>query len=196
MIVTVLTAVGVFTVTNIDDLVVVTTLFNMARVGSGLNASHIVVGQYLGTAALVAVSAAAAGGLVTIDEHWVGLLGLIPIALGARGLWRARSNNGGAHQLPVTSPLGVASVTFANGADNISIYSPLFRQQGVAGTLTFITVFAVLVAVWCAAGAYLGRQKHVVTVLDKVGHWLAPAVFVVIGVLIIIDAGTIGHFLS
>jgi cadmium resistance protein CadD (predicted permease) len=49
-----------------------------------------------------------------------------------------------------------------------------------------------MVAVFCAAGSYLGGRKVVARVLDRIGHWLAPAVFVAIGMLIPIDAGTVG----
>jgi cadmium resistance protein CadD (predicted permease) len=78
-------------------------------------------------------------------------------------------------------------VTIANGADNISVYTPLFRTLGAAGTLVTVAVFAVLVGVWCAAGAWLGSHRRVVALVGKAGPWLVPVVFVVIGVLILVS---------
>jgi cadmium resistance protein CadD (predicted permease) len=82
-------------------------------------------------------------------------------------------------------PLQVAAVTIANGADNLSVYTPLFRTIGTGGTVLTVAVFAMLVAVWCAAGAWLGSHRRVVAVVERSGHWLVPAVFVVIGAAIL-----------
>jgi cadmium resistance transport/sequestration family protein len=181
------TAVGVFAGTNIDDLVVLTALFLAARTRGKPRPWHIVAGQYLGFAALVAISAVAAGGLVVVPDEWVGLLGLIPLALGIRGLWRA-----GDDSTPLASGLlGVASVTIANGADNIGVYTPLFRTLGVGAALLTVAIFLVLMAAWCAAGAWLGSHRGVVDALEKVGHLLVPVVFIAIGVWIIVESGVI-----
>jgi len=81
----VLTAAGVFAGTNVDDLIVLTVLFLAAR-AANRPAWPIWAGQYLGIAALVTVSLLAALGLTLIPDRWVPLLGLVPLALGVRGL--------------------------------------------------------------------------------------------------------------
>ena len=55
-----------------------------------------------------------------------GLLGLIPIALGIRGLLSTQDGQ----PKVATNTVAVAAVTIANGADNISVYTPLFRTIG------------------------------------------------------------------
>ena len=193
---TLLAAAGVFAVTNVDDIIVVTTLFSATRTAPMLSPRDVVLGQYLGIATLVVLSAIAATGLLALDDHWVGLAGLIPIGLGVRGLVRATRQDDGAPSLRVDSALGVAGVTIANGADNISVYGPLFHDAGAAGTAAYVAVFAVLVGVWCVVGRFLGGHRVVIAVIDSVGRWLVPLVFVVIGVLIVIDAGTVGHLVD
>jgi cadmium resistance protein CadD (predicted permease) len=189
---TVAAATGTFAVTNVDDIVVLTALFATAGRG-GPGRSQIVLGQYMGIAALVALSAIAAIGLLVVPDRWVGLLGLVPIALGVRGLLAAREarNDDGGRRLaaPVRDMLGVAGVTIANGADNISIYTPLFRQAGAGGLAVYAVVFAVLVAVWCAAGSLLAGRQPIVALLDRAGHWLVPVVFIVIGLIIVATSG-------
>jgi len=187
---TIATAAGVFAGTNVDDLLILTVLFLTARAAGKPRPWQIVAGQYAGIAVLVAVSVVAALGLTILPDRWVGLLGLFPLALGIRGLIRAARAHDGAAPPPVASGLlQVAGVTIANGADNISVYTPLFRTIGVGDSVLTIGVFAVLVAVWCAAGAWLGSHRRVVTVVERVGHWLVPAVFIVIGAVILAGLG-------
>lgn len=190
---TLLAAAGVFAVTNVDDIIVVIILFSATRTSPSLAPRDVVLGQYLGIAALTVLSSIAATGLLAFDDHWVGLAGLVPIGLGLRGIFRATRDDVGQPSLRVDSAFGVAGVTIANGADNISVYSPLFHDAGVAGTLAYVAVFAVLVGVWCVVGRFLGGRRVVIAVVDAAGRWLVPLVFIVIGVLIVLDAGTVGY---
>ncbi|PRY30119.1 cadmium resistance transporter [Pseudosporangium ferrugineum] len=81
-----LAAAGIFAGTNVDDLIVLTVLFLAARATGRPPAWQVWVGQYAGIAALVAVSGLAAVGLTIVPDPWTGLLGLVPVALGVRGL--------------------------------------------------------------------------------------------------------------
>jgi len=76
---------------------------------------------------------------------------------------RARHRDEEASPVVATGLVSVAAVTIANGADNISVYTPMFRALGVADSLITIVVFAVLVAVWCAAGSWLGSHPRVIS---------------------------------
>lgn len=175
-------AAAVFAGTNIDDLIVLTVLFLAARPGRW----RVWAGQYLGIGALVAISLLGALGLTIVPDRWVGLLGLVPLALGVRGLVRAFRTDGpvGETSSP-TGPLAVAGVTIANGADNISVYTPIFRTMSPGDTIVTVAVFAVLVAVWCLVGSWLGSHRKVVAVVERFGHWIVPAVFILIGGLIL-----------
>lgn len=179
---TLLTAAGVFVGTNVDDLLVLTVLFLAARATGKPKPWQVWAGQYTGIAALMAVSALAALGLTVIPDRWAGLLGLVPIALGVRGLMKARDDDPPA---VATGMLSVAGVTIANGADNISVYTPLFRTIGLVPSLITAAVFAVLVAVWCLAGSWLGSHKKVIAVVERYGHWIVPVVFIAIGTVIL-----------
>jgi cadmium resistance protein CadD (predicted permease) len=194
---TVAAAVGVFAGTNVDDLIVLTVLFLSSRAGGRPKAWQIVAGQYAGIGVLVALSAAAALGLVLVPDDWVGLLGLVPIGLGVRGLVAA-IRDGGEQAAPVvaTGLIAVAGVTVANGADNIAVYTPLFRTLGLAGSLVTVAVFAVLVGVWCAGAAWLGSHRRVVGIVERSGHWLVPAVFITIGVIIVAESGVAGRLIQ
>lgn len=193
---TIAAAVGLFAGTNIDDIIVLTVLFLSARAAGTPRPWQIWVGQYLGIAALVAVSAAAALGLTIVPDRWVGLLGLVPFALGVRGLVRAIRARPDDDRAPAATGLAsVMAVTIANGADNISVYTPVFRTGRLGSSAVTVAVFAALVAVWCLAGSRLGSHPKVIAVVKRYGHWIVPGVFMLIGAVILVGSGVIGRLL-
>ncbi|MFG3420803.1 cadmium resistance transporter [Micromonospora sp. NPDC049460] len=183
----------VFAATDIDDIVVLTLFFVAARSTGRPRTWQIVAGQYLGIGALALASAVVAAGLLVVPDPWTGLLGLLPIALGVRALLDREADEAPA---VVGSTLGVAGVTIANGADNIAVYVPVFRALGPADSAVFLLVFVVLVALWCAAGAWLGGHPRVTGVVERAGHWLVPAVFIAIGVVILATSNVLPHLLT
>ena len=187
-----LSGVWPFVVTNVDDFVLLTALFVTVGRGGPTN-RQIVTGQYLGMGALVGVSLLAALGLSTVPDRWIGLLGLVPIALGIRALMLVR-RTAPDEMVPatVTGVAGVVTMTVVDGADNVSVYIPLFRQAGIGATAAYVVVFAVLVAVWCAVARVTADRTSLIAVVDRVGHWLVPVVYIAIGVRIVVVAGLLG----
>jgi cadmium resistance protein CadD (predicted permease) len=180
------TALVAFAGTTIDDLVILAALFTARRSVGTPATSAIVGGQYAGFAGILGVALLAAAGLQVVPDRWVGLLGLVPIGFGVWALWRARRADARSRPtLAVTLP-GIAVVTFANGADNLSMFTPLFRSLHPTEALLVAAMFLALVGIWCAAGAWLGSQKAVVAALGGVSHWLVPAVFIVVGLSILV----------
>jgi cadmium resistance protein CadD (predicted permease) len=168
--------VGIFITTNIDDLVVVTILFQSPR----LTIRAIVIGQYVGLVVLIAVSAAAAWSLVAVPDGWIPLLGIVPIALGLRALLRPQREDA----VPVSTMLGVVGLTIANGADNLALYAALFRHARF-GTITYVVVFVVMLAAWLLLARYIATRRPVVAALQRWGSRIVPLVFIAIGVIIL-----------
>lgn len=186
-----LTAVGAFVGTNIDDFVVLL-LIALSAPPEGARVWQVVGGQYLGFAALVALSLAGGVVLRAVPVQWVGLFGLIPVALGIRGLLRARRPAPEAG--PTTRPdnvLGVALLTIANGGDNVSVYVLLFRHPDLTGTVVTLAVFAVLLAIWCAAALILGRYARLVPGVVRAGRWVSPCLFIAIGIVVLVNSGVL-----
>ncbi|MFC5927798.1 cadmium resistance transporter [Micromonospora vulcania] len=186
-------AATVFAATDIDDIVILTLFFVTARRTGRPRPWQIVAGQYLGIGALAAASVVVATGLLVVPDPWTGLLGLLPIALGVRALVRHDDDEAPA---VVASTLGVAGVTIANGADNVAVYVPVFRALGPGDSAIFLLVFVLLIALWCAAGAWLGGHPRVVRLVERAGHWLVPAIFVGIGVVILVSSGVLGRLVE
>src|SRR3546814_469055 len=117
-----LQAIGLFLVTNIDDIVVLS-LFFARGAGQRGTTTKIVVGQYLGFGGiLVASIAVTLGAGLFLPEGAIAYFGLIPLLLGLYAAWQVWRNGDDDHDTvsdtPVTA-LAVAAVPFANGGDNI-----------------------------------------------------------------------------
>jgi len=195
---TIAAAVGLFVATNLDDIVVLTVLFAVAARGtSRLRGWQIVAGQYLGLVTLIAVSFLAALGLTIVPDEWVGLLGLIPLAIGVLALVRTLrgqdDDDEAESALKAVGLFGVAGITIANGGDNIAIYTPVFRTISTTDAVVTIVVFLVLLALWCLLARTIGTNEKVTEALEKVEHWLVPVVFIGLGVFILIESGTLAH---
>jgi cadmium resistance protein CadD (predicted permease) len=80
----------------------------------------------------------------------------------------------------------IALITFSNGGDNIGIYTPLFAVSDAKRVFTFIAIFYVLIAIWCAVGYLLTRHRVVAIGMQKYGYRIVPFVFIGIGLYILL----------
>ena len=208
LIVVIVTAVLAFATTNIDDIFLLMLFFS--QVNKTLRPQHIVLGQYLGFAVLVGVSVLGYFGTLAIPRTWIGLLGLVPIALGIRKLLKREtespettasvaSSTQTGHQAALSSlvhpqTISVASITVANGGDNIGIYVPLFARGSLWHLGITIIVFLLLVGLWCFLGASLGRHPTIAQALDRYGHVLIPFVLIGLGIFILAESGLFPWF--
>ena len=132
-----LTAAVLFAGTNVDDIVVLTVLNISSRAAGRPQPWHIWAGQYAGFTVLVAVSLAAAAGLAVVPEHWLWVLGLLPLGLGLGKLVtvvRAHLSGRFASPAVVTGLTGVTAVS-SGGASNFEAGAETVAVVGPAGTL-------------------------------------------------------------
>lgn len=189
----IVTALAAFAATNIDDIFILALFFS--QVGAALRRWHIVAGQVVGFTGLVAISLLGFAFSFLIPRPTIGLLGLLPIFLGVRA-WLSRDDvaeqqarvNASGVSASITS---VAGVTFANGADNIGIYTPLFASSTLPALLVIIGVFYVMLLVWCVIGYIITRQQTVARLLERYGHIIMPLVLIGLGVFILIESDTL-----
>ncbi|MGW7822104.1 cadmium resistance transporter [Streptomyces puniciscabiei] len=157
----------------------------------------MVISQYLGFAAILAVSVAAAFGATFLLQSAIPCLGLLPLALRLKAAWQGwkhRDDEDDEQQMSEGGPkaLEVAAVTFADGGDSIGVYVPVFATAGLGGMSADSIVFLILVAVWCFAGRFFATRPLVAKALNRWGHLLLPLVLIAIGLLILIEGGAFG----
>jgi cadmium resistance transport/sequestration family protein len=202
------TGITVFAVTNIDDIVILMLFFS--QVNDTFRPRHIITGQYLGFTALIIASLPGLFGGLIVPRAWIGLLGLVPIAIGVKQLLnrekdvfevqavsgvsnRYLSNRSIAFSLAsLLSPqtYNVAAVTVANGGDNIGIYLPLFASSNLVSLGLILVTFYLLIGVWCIIAYLLTRQPTVAKLLTRYGNAFAPFILIGLGVFILIESGT------
>jgi cadmium resistance transport/sequestration family protein len=202
-----------FVATNLDDIVILLIFFS--QVSPTFRRGHIVGGQYLGFVALLLLSFPGYFGGLVLPKAWVGLLGLLPIWVGITQLLDKDAEDPGVQAVSSKVALGqkasiltwvtsflnpqtyqVAAVTVANGGDNLGIYIPLFASNSLLRLAVIVSVFLVLVGVWCWIAERLTRQRAIALLLSRYGHRIVPFVLIGLGLYILIDSGTLALVLD
>ena len=190
-----LQAVGLFLVTNIDDIIVLS-LFFARGAGQRGTTTKIVVGQYLGFGGILLASVAVTFGAgLFLPDDAIPYFGLIPLLLGAFAAWQVWRNGDDDDDTVANKPvsaLTVAAVTFANGGDNIGVYVPVFLAVGTAALVAFCVVFLTLVVVLVLAAKFVATRKPIAEVLERWEHILFPVVLIGLGLVILYSGGAFG----
>jgi cadmium resistance transport/sequestration family protein len=183
-----------FAATDIDDMFVLMAFFATRRYFT----PHIVFGQFLGIGTLIAISLAGSLVALVIPRNFLGLMGLLPIALGIKELLELRKGEEDDDEEPkprfqtkaaYLSFLGVAMVTIANGGDNIGIYTPLFAiNNEISQLVMFVFIFLALTAVWCGLAYYLVNHSFLAGQIRRIGRFILPFVLIGLGIFIMGEA--------
>jgi cadmium resistance transport/sequestration family protein len=182
-----------FASTNIDDLFILMLLYGSHQ----YKPSHIITGQYLGISTLVIIALAASFIGAFIDTRYIGLLGLFPVYLGLKQVYelitKQAEESGDQVNLPGKGSdiIAIATLTIANGGDNIGIYVPLLTTLSYIEKIGLVVVFIIMVFVWCQAAKYLAAHPLMAKTLNKYAHVIMPIVLLLLGILIITESRTL-----
>ena len=200
-----------FTVTNIDDMMILLLLFS--QIDSNFRKRHIFIGQYLGFFAIIMLSLPGFLGGLFIQREWLGLLGIIPIAIGMKQLINQQIETTESTEVQTVNPdfpqllhpnpawsfflsilhpntYQVAAITIANSGDNISVYIPLFAGQDFVSLGIIIAVFLAMVGVGCGIAYLLTSQVTIGYILSRYGRAIIPFILMALGLFIMYDRGT------
>ena len=198
MFTTILQAIGLFIVTSIDDLIVLS-LFFARGAGSRGTTWRILLGHYVGFGAILLASVTVAlAARSFLPEGLLPYFGLIPLLLGLYMAWKAwRGNDEDDNDQERVagkklSALTVAGVTFANGGDNIGVYVPVFATVSTSSLVVYGIVFFVLIAVLVFLAKFIATRKPIAEVLERWEHILFPVVLIGLGLVILIEGGAFG----
>lgn len=195
------TGMTAFTATNLDDILILLLFFS--QVNAVFRRRHIVFGQFLGFTALVLASLPGFFGRLIFPPDWIGMLGLLPIAIGLSRLLNPETDDSEVEAeleqseksffSSFLSPqtYSVAAVTVANGGDNIGIYVPLFASNTLESLAVILGVFFAMVGVWCYAAYRLIQMRAIADTLTRYGNQLVPFVLIGLGIAILVKSGTL-----
>ncbi len=187
--------VATFAATNTDDALLLLAFFGDRR----FRARHVFIGQALGIGLLVLLSLAGAALALALPERWIGLLGLLPIALGLRELIARRRGHDDDEPAKLETEVtritpgwrrvaAVAGVALAGGGDNIGVYVPLFAARPPAQVALLVAVFAIMLAVWLFGAFYVARRSIVASRIQMVGQRIFPFVLIGLGVILLAES--------
>lgn len=193
----VLQAIGLFLVTNIDDIIVLS-LFFARGAGQRGTTARILIGQYLGfigilgAAVLISLGAGA-----FLPPEVIPYFGLIPLALGLWAAWQGwrgdeDDDDESRFEGKKVAAWTVAGVTFANGGDNIGVYVPVFLSVGPGAVVAYCVVFLALVAVLVGLAKFVATRRPIAEVLERWEHILFPIVLIGLGFFILVSGGAFG----
>jgi len=197
-----------FFATNIDDMVILLLFFS--QINADFRRRHIFFGQYLGFVAIIIASLPGFFGGLVVRRELIGLLGILPIVIGLKQLLSQQEETTeiqtvssdfkqSSYRNPIISFIlsllhpntyKVAAVTIANGGDNISIYIPLFAGHNFASLGVILSVFFVMVGIWCLIAYLLTLHPTIADILTRYGNILVPYVLICLGLFIMYERGT------
>ncbi len=187
-------AMGLFVVTNIDDVIILS-LFFARGAGKSRTTACIMLGQMVGFVGILAVAILTAWGANTfLPPQAIPYFGLIPLVLGLKAAWDAFR---GEDDDELDSSRGVsiatvATVTFANGGDNIGVYVPVFLSVGYQGVLVYSLLFLLMTVALVYLAKFVATRPGIDELLEKGERFLFPLVLIVLGIAILVSGGAFG----
>ncbi|GAP03060.1 permease, cadmium resistance protein [Fructobacillus pseudoficulneus] len=203
MLATLLTGLFSYLGTTSDYFVILILLFATFRQGNQVR--PIVIGAYLGNVLLVLISLLIGGLLKQVPAEWaLGFLGLVPIVLGLRNYLAGEGEDEGAAFVERVKGRQdgrviwtVVLMTLAGcGADNLALYIPYFSLADWTVLPWVFLLFAGILTGALILAYRVARIKRIQAVFERFGDLIQLIVYVVLGIYILFEAGTVTEILS
>lgn len=186
--------IAAFISSNIDDTFILILLFSSLS----FQTRQIFIGQFLGIGVLIMISALGSLIALVLPPYIIGLMGLIPIAIGIKRLmeYQERERTTGKKQIFQNNKrqsmipfLTVSAITISNGGDDIGVFTPLFARYNTANEVfTLVTIFMAMTIFWCIITYYFVSHPLIATRIKRFGNIITPFVLIGLGLYIILDA--------
>ena len=91
----------------------------------------------------------------------------------------------------------VIIISFAScGADNIALFTPFFMTLSANNLLLSIIIFALNILILGLLGKTIAKIPHLHDVLEKYSRWILAFVYIVLGIMVLLESGTVSKILS
>jgi cadmium resistance protein CadD (predicted permease) len=188
-----------FAATNIDDLFILMAFFANRRSFPTL---HVVLGQYVGMGALLAIGIVGSLIALVVPNNLIGLIGIFPIAIGIKELLelRKKDDDDDEEEPAAKQPsqrskwiaylpfLAVTAVTFSGG-EEIGIYASVFAINNETSEIVVIILVVMgLTGVWCGVASYLVNHSFLAVRFRRIANRILPFVLIGLGLYIMAEA--------
>ncbi|RDF86753.1 permease [Leuconostoc mesenteroides subsp. mesenteroides] len=201
MIKDIVTAIFSYIGTTTDYFVVLLLLFGKYQ--SRKETKPVVIGAYIGNAILVLVSLIIAVVLQQVPAEWLlGLLGLIPIYMGIKSYFSDEDEGDEIEERlnniqPKNILKDVILITFsACGADNMALYIPYFTTVSATTLPIIFAIFIVILTIVIYSAYKFVSVPMVKRFFDRQGDLIQMIVYVVLGLYVLLEAGSIQHIIK
>jgi len=175
---------GTYIATNVDNLLLLVS-WMLARQGS---TGRILTGYWIAAFAILLASWSLGLSANVIPINYVGYLGLVPIMLGVRMLFRQFR---GREDAPVGlvpekfSILAITTTLFANSADTMLVFSPLLADSETGTDYMIVVGYIAMATTWFLLALFFSRHAARLQPVSVAARWLAPLIMIVIGFYIL-----------
>lgn len=201
MIKDIVTAIFSYIGTTTDYFVVLLLLFGKYQ--SRKETKPVVIGAYIGNAILVLVSLIIAVVLQQVPAEWLlGLLGLIPTYMGIKSYFSDEDEGDEIEERlnniqPKNILKDVILITFsACGADNMALYIPYFTTVSATTLPIIFAIFIVILTIVIYSAYKFVSVPMVKRFFDRQGDLIQMIVYVVLGLYVLLEAGSIQHIIK
>lgn len=198
MLKTILTAVIIYLASSIDEIPVLFMLYT--RSSNRGKVLAITTAYFTGTFVLIGIGLLGAFGLVQIPVGWaVGLIGLVPVAMGIKILLKGDDDEDKAKALAgrLRSLFGqVFIITLALGADDLGVYIPLFATTDSPDLIVMLLVFGVGTVLLCLVSNRLTTVEKLTGFIEKRERFIIGIVFILVGIMALVECRTLSGVLG
>ncbi len=186
-------AAGAYVATNLDNFILLVSLLagyrnQTSSVVAGFVGSMLIlgfVGYWIGKAADIA------------PVEYLGLLGFVPISIGAVELFRLRRGKATVTKTKDKTGNGVQTVFMAtlisqlgNGADTIIILGVLFTDSMPSADILIILTLSAMAVVFILVGIYAVRHPALSEWIDRYAYRAMPFILIIVGVYVLANTAT------
>lgn len=179
--------------TSIDYFLILFLLFSQAKKPG--EKRTIYFGQLLASFILILLSSILSQVANIFLADWIlGLLGFVPILLGARILFENEVET----DIP-DSKIGLLSIIFislASGVDNLGIFTPYFTTLSTLETLLTASLILLETVVICYLAEKFGSLHSISEFIEKYEKMILPTIFIILGIYILFEFGTMTYLLQ
>ncbi len=179
-----------YVATNLDNLLLLVLLLGAHPESKGATlCGHLVAA---GGVLVLCLAAVIAGTI--IDPGLLGYLGIIPIVLGLRLLYRqfaARGEPSSNTGIETRSGwLATALLLAGNSGDTLAVFLPLFAESDLRYIGVAVALFVVMAVAWGALALGVSSNLARARRLVRLGEYLVPWVMLAAGSYVLLDTAT------
>jgi cadmium resistance protein CadD (predicted permease) len=186
-------AAGAYIATNVDNFILLIALLARYR-----NHTSNVVAGYLTCMLILGIVGYWIGAAANImPVEYLGLLGIVPISIGAIELIRLRHGKAKVYAARAKSTDRVQKVfmttlisQLGNGADTIVLFGILFADSMRSADIMVILTLAVMAVIFALGGIYAVRHPALGEFFDRYAHRAMPFVLIIVGIYVLANTAT------